>query len=251
MSNCSDLKLFYNETYTVSEHHTFGLNNCTVKRIKIEMLQHSYKVTLKITNMQVQHNYYYYYATDIYDELSIYAKELGISKVLIIDCQFISNTYADHLLLFASSRNGNVQFINCQFINNKPNIYPRLSLSLIRLNEIVKIELVGCNFYASSVYPARVLQTHGKNTDPATTQVVIKNTNFTYVNHKIQPDIKRSFISLLHTTLLLEDSVVFFNISVFNYIISLKGNSIITISGTVQFSNNRVHDLIEFFMTTT
>ena len=56
-----------------------------------------------------------------------------------------------------------------------------------------------------------------------------------------------SFISLLHTTLLLKDLVVFCNISTPNSIISLEGNSIITISGAVQFSHNQVHNLISFY----
>jgi len=112
------------------------------------------------------------------------------------------------------------------------------------------MKLIGCNFYASSAYPAQVLQTHGKNTNPVTTQVVIKNTNFTHNDtNKIQyfdQNINTSFISLLHTTLLLMNSVVFCNIYTPNSIISLEGYSIITISGTVQFSHNHVHDLINF-----
>ena len=129
--------------------------------------------------------------------------------MLIINCHFISNSYVSHLFLFASSKNGSVQFINCQFIDNKLT-YKSLwiSPSLIKLNQIVKIELFGCNFYASSSYPAQVLQTHGNNTDPATTQVVIKTTNFTYYgNHTFRG--ATNFISLLHTTLLLEGSVAF------------------------------------------
>ena len=51
ISNYSKILLFYNETYTASEHHTLKLNNCTATRIEIEMLQNSYTVTLKITNM--------------------------------------------------------------------------------------------------------------------------------------------------------------------------------------------------------
>jgi len=174
------------------------------------MLQNSYRVTLKITNMQVQNN-------DFSDHW-IYGKELGISEVLIINCQFNSNIYKNCLFSFASSTNGSVQFINCQFINNifewwtypKPISKP----SLIKLNQIVKIELMGCDFYAArSIFPAQVLQTHGNNTNPATTQVIIKYTNFTYyADHDFQqldPNINTSFISLLDTTLLLEDSVDF------------------------------------------
>jgi len=119
-----------------------------------------------------------------YDVFFIYVEELGISEVLIINCQFISNIYKDYLFSFACSRNATVQFINCQFINNKHKYTnPWILPSLIKVNEIVKIELVGCNFYARSVYPAQVLQTHGNNTNPATTQVVIKNS----ISHIMPP----------------------------------------------------------------
>jgi len=129
---------------------------------------------------------------------------------------------------------------------------PEQKPSLVKLNQIAKIELIGCNFYASSKIPAQVLQTHGNNTNPETTQVVIKNTNFTYyaarkMQHLIYQELNTSFISLLHTTLLLQNLVVFCNISTSNSIISLKENSIIAISGTVQFSHNHGHDLINFY----
>jgi len=59
---CSKLKLFYNETYTVSKHHTLRLNNFTVETIQVEMLQYSYKVMQKIINTKVQNNKYIDYA---------------------------------------------------------------------------------------------------------------------------------------------------------------------------------------------
>jgi len=92
------------------------------------------------------------------------------------------------MISFASSRNGSVQFINCQFMNNtlyyildKTLWWATTELSLIKLNQIVKIELMNCNFYANSIYSAQVLQTHGNNTNPVTAKVVIKNSNFTYI----------------------------------------------------------------------
>ena len=67
---------------------------------------------------------------------------------------------------FASSRNGSVEFINCQFINNilyyildKTLRWATTEPSLIKLNQIVKIELINCNLYANSIYSAQVLQT--------------------------------------------------------------------------------------------
>jgi len=89
---------------------------------------------------------------------------------------------------------------------------------------------MSCNFYISSTYPAQILQAHDNDTNLATTQVVIKNTNFTsyqYLNiQDLDQNLNASFSSLLHTTLLIEDSVLFCNISTLTSIITLKGNSI-------------------------
>ena len=56
-----------------------------------------------------------------------------------------------------------------------------------------------------------------------------------------------SFITLSNTTLLLQGSVIFSNITTLHSIISLKGNSTVIISGEVEFSHNRAHDLINFY----
>ena len=55
-----------------------------------------------------------------------------------------------------------------------------------------------------------------------------------------------SFITLSHTNLQLEGSVVFSNITTHS-IISLKGSSTVIISGSVKFSYNHVHELINFY----
>ena len=112
-----EIHLFYNETHTDRKHHSLSMDNCVVKTIIMEMLQTSHGVTLRIINMQVQHNEYY----DYYKSF-IYGKELGRSIVLIVDCQFISNVYRNQLISFSSTSSGSVLFNNCSFENNKPSI---------------------------------------------------------------------------------------------------------------------------------
>ena len=84
--------------------------------------------------------------------------------------------------------------------------------------------------------------------------VVIKNTTFSYKRNTIPYErwynssiLDMNFISLSHTTLLLEDSVIFCNITTPNSIISLRENSTVIISGSVEFSHNQAHDLINFY----
>jgi len=100
VSNYSKLQLFYNETNTVSEHHTLRLNNCTLKIMQVEMLQNSYRVTSKITNTQIQNNDYFMNII-YYDAFFIYAKELGISEMLIIVSlfQILIKTIHSYLLV--------------------------------------------------------------------------------------------------------------------------------------------------------
>ena len=107
------MKLLYKETYVERHHHILTLNNCRIRTMDVDMLQKSYKVTLKIINTLVQQSYDYF----------IYAKELGINEVYIINCRFISNYYKTQLFSLSCSSNGSVQFINCQFINNNNDYY--------------------------------------------------------------------------------------------------------------------------------
>ena len=78
------MQLIYNETHVDREHHSISMNNCAVGTLYIDMLQISYKVTLMIINIQVQHN------TTVYNSF-IQAEEIGTNEVLIINCHFVSN----------------------------------------------------------------------------------------------------------------------------------------------------------------
>ena len=264
--NYGAMRLFYNETYTERKHHTLSMNNFTVTSIKLDMTQNSYRVTLKIVDTKLQYTI---------DKVSagvndsfIYAEEIGANEVLFINCRFIENDYIHQMFLFTSSSNGSIEFINCQFINNlnlhnlmytvlhrTMQVGPRryVKPTLIKLYLTIRLELMDCYFHANSEHDVQVLQTHGIITNPAI--VVIKNTTFSYYTSKVNPyqdwfttnTLDMSMIHLLNSTLLLENSVVFNNISTPTSIISLKGNSTIVISGSVEFSNNNGQDLINFY----
>ena len=246
-----NIVLFYNETRTDRQHHILRLDNCRVQKVIIDMLQKSYRVTLRIVNIQLK----------LYDiDQAISVKELGTNEVFIANSKFISISYKISLFSFTSSRNGSVKFINCQFKNNMDDGFLylqspwlwKVKTSLIKLHSHVKIELNNCNFYAHSTQIAGILQMYNSNITTVTTYVVIKNTNFTLytisnVIRNPDMDFTTSFITLSYANLQLEGSVVFSNITTPHSIISLKGNSTVIISGSVEFSYNNVHELINFY----
>ena len=135
------------------------------------MLQSSYSVTLRIMNMQVQHKYYP-------SRSIVNAEELRKTEVLMINCKFYSNIYLDKLLLFASTNNGSVQFINCQFICNtikSPIFVSNSRTALIKLFKTISIEFSNCEFYSEN--DGIVIEAFGEQIIPMS--VVVKTTNYT------------------------------------------------------------------------
>ena len=101
---CYDgIQILYNETHTDILHHNLSImNNCILREIKLDMLQHSYRVTLKIIHLHV----YNVYNKD--KEVSfIHAEELGSNAVLILNCQFFLHSDAFQFS-FASTNNGSL-----------------------------------------------------------------------------------------------------------------------------------------------
>ena len=145
--------------------------------------------------MLVQHNDYQY------NESFLKAEMLGRNEVLIINCQFVSNTYFNHLFLFSSTSNASVKFVNCKFVNN--GILDLVYSKLLMLYESINVELNNCEFYDSI---EMVIDTMGKDTNPS--NVIIKNTNYSTTKTFIHyTKFCFRFISLSHTTLTLVDSV--------------------------------------------
>ena len=139
-----DMQLFYNETRTDREQHTLSINNCTVRRVKIDMLQNYNRVTLRIMNISLECKI----------PCFINAKELGANEVLFINCQFVSNlgsiTKLKQMFLFASTSNGSVEFVNCQFIHHGINAVPEKDSALIRLRDFINVKVNNCDFYATT-----------------------------------------------------------------------------------------------------
>ena len=86
----------------------------------------------------------------------IHAKELGANEVLIINCRFVSTPVSLKLkviqismFLFASTSNGSVEFVNCQFINNYNVLIGRDSV-LIGLHDFINVKVNNCDFYANN-----------------------------------------------------------------------------------------------------
>ena len=246
----SSVKLLYSENYLErghQGHHVLAFNNCTLSALYIDMLQKSYTVTLRMANLQIEGIRDYFISA-----------RLGTNKVILSNCHFISNIYETYLFLFA---NGSVHFNNCHFINNAdkytnffdlqpPWTWNNASISLIKVHSCISIELTNCNFLAKSLQTAGILQ--ATNSDNAIYTVIIKNTCFTdytikKLYHRSHLTFSTNFFLLSHTTLILEDSVVFNNITTPSSIISLKGNSIIIITGSVEFSHNHACDLTNLY----
>ena len=244
------IKLFYNETQTGRQHHVLTLNSCKLKALRINMIQQSYIVILKIVNIQFDYNY---------DDEIISSENLGRNEIFLINCHFIYKLQQINLFSFNSSSNGSVTFINCTWWFKKDRVIPQLGhrieisrLLFIVVHSHINLELNNCNFYVQTIRPATILYSHNVYSNEAT-HVLIKNTNFTYYtcyhDRGSIPEMPftRSFIVLLHTNLQIEGSVVFINIITPHSIISLKQNSSITITGSVEFSNNDVNELINFY----
>jgi len=161
--------------------------------------------------------------------------------------------------MFNSSSNGSVEFNNCQFENYGENLVGiqwgyEMNPALKELYSYINLQLNHCNVFSHSTKSRTIVQTYNSNKDSVITQVLFKNTTFIFSKFYstafyTTPDLAfiRSFIILSHANLKIEDSVVFSNITTPQSIISLKDNSSITITGSVEFSYNHVNELISFY----
>lgn len=117
--------------------------------------------------LHTQMNHIMFEPTTAINDTFFYAEELGDNEVLINNCQFINIVYGEQLLIFNSTKNGSIRFINCQFVNNY-NTYNIMYTSannvmqfgshrlvkpsLIKLYLSVTVELIDCYFKAYSDY---------------------------------------------------------------------------------------------------
>ena len=243
-----EMHLFYNKVHTDREHHKLTINNITVETMKLEMLQTTYRVTVKMINSQVKHNISTY-------KPFIHVEELGKNEMFISNCKFFSNFYTNKLFLIASTVNGSIQFNNCQFTNNKllslfikKDIGEPDQAALIKIYNSVDVEFSNCTFQ-DICSDDHIIQTYGKGMNPM--NLVIRNTEYVNITTTEYMSLFRlipgnvSFIFLSHTTLILEDSVIFHNMTTVGSIVSIIGNSTVIISGKVNFSYNHVNATVD------
>ena len=227
------IQLIYNETHTYRGNHSLSMNNCTVSTFNINMLQFSYRVVLMIINISKHAQYH--------DNLFLYnffirAEELGINKLLISKCQFVSNVWYHDQLLLTGTSNASIQFFNCYFENYQTYRGP-FTHQLITLIRSIKVEFENCYFFGD-----QILKSYGHNVNPI--NVFIRNTLSTSISS--DDGFPLNIFSLFNTILVLANSVDFQNITSYGHIIYLTGNSTIIIYGTVKFSHNHVMSLINF-----
>ena len=75
---------------------------------------------------------------------------LGRNKVLMINCQFGSNTYSRYFFLFVGNSSGRVQFTNCQFFNNTISLQElNIQLMLVKLHGTAYVKFNKCSFHGN------------------------------------------------------------------------------------------------------
>ena len=230
---CNKIHFIYNETKArnmsnillIDHLQQVGCVNSTY--IEFRMNQ-SYEVGIQLAHITFQRQHCGF----------LYGK-LHNNILSVVNCKFLSNRPPFHLLVIENSDETNdnsssVVFINCTFMKNT------MRNSLIYANYI-NAKLINCFFNENSI----VLQLSGNSYhhhDKIT--VVIKNTKI--VDSVFLNGDSKSSLEMTYANLLLEGMVTFHNITNYDSIIALFDNSIITIHGRIEFSNNSACQLISF-----
>ena len=234
--SCNKISLRYTEIQTEKKHHNllidyFQILQDFIFEDTVELLMHqlSYKVTIQLSNTIIQ---------DEIERFMVINHTNHMSMLVIANCQFYHNYkelfvfYHDRQRFHSSVENGIIiHFTDCRFLHNIPR-------SLIIIYYAISIKITDCLFYKNS----GALQVHGSTSMLA--NVIIKNTTFSFAELYLEYD---KIVQVNHANLLLMGPVIFSNNNGYNNaIISLRGNSTLTTTGLVKFTNNNVHSLINF-----
>ena len=236
--SCNKIVLYYTEIQTHREHQYLFIGYFQIINdfifeniVEISMSQLSYRVAVQLSNTVVQ---------DVI-ETFICVKHISyMSLLLIINNQFYHN-YNELFVMNSGDNAITVHFVNCKFFRNLPQ-------SLIK-TDTVSINISHC-FFCENV---GVLETNGSTM--GLSSVIIQNTTFSFadieefsfVDEEHEQLEYQELVQVKDTALFLIGPVTFsHNVGFFNSIISLRGNSTITIDGRVKFSNNIVHKVINF-----
>ena len=232
---CYNIKLCYNDTEMDTEDNTLLVDHYQTQKlrfnnyyqedysIELSMNQFSYRVTVQLHSITVEHK----------RNAFILIKHMTVSTILIITNSlfrfnyielFTTNAYYIHNEWNA----GFIYFSNCQFLQNT-------SPCLIRL-ESITININHCIFYNNT-------QILSIDTD---SMIIISNTSFANTYFDCTFYKHTDFIMISDAVLTFAGMVTFADIYCGDSIISLKGLSKITCKGSLKFTNNNVHNIINF-----
>ena len=230
---CYNIKFYYNETEMDTEDSTWLIdhyqtqklrfNNYQDYSIELSMKQISYRVTVQLHSITVEHE----------RNVFILIKHMTVSSTLIVTNSLFQFNYIE---LFTTNayyvynewNAGIIYFSNCQFLQNT-------SPCLIRL-ESITININHCIFYNNT-------QILSIDTD---SMIIISNTSFANTYFDCTFYKHTDFIMISDAVLTFAGMVTFADIYCGDSIISLKGLSKITCKGSLKFANNNVHKIINF-----
>ena len=229
--SCNKFYFIYNEiqarnmksTVLIDHLQQVGYFNSTY--IHFSMNQHSYEIAIQLVHITFQQQW----GVILYGQLCN-------SILSIMDCDFLSNrstAITIEKMCDKTNVTSTVKFINCKFMKNEK------SDSFINIRYI-NVIVINCIFNSTST----ILQLSGIASDDNRITVVIKNTKF--VDLVLPYAYSESSLVINCADLLLEGMVIFHNITYHTSIITLLGDSTITIHGRIEFSNNSVCELISF-----
>ena len=256
---CQEIKFYYNETTVKAKKHNILIDSFTAINhfaseygIYLYMSQYSYEITLHVVNTTIQQLRRSAFLCAISNS------SVNQNTIFITKCQFHNNNYKTVRYLFYLE-NINVNFNNSQFHHNKNfkcralviimnsnyatffNFdlkHNRLNMlnsdaGLVQIKNVSNVTFEYCYFYKNNM----------KVLDALDTVITIKHTTFS-VTTTISMYV--CTLCLRNTDLLLIGPVVFHkNNNNFASVIVLS-NSIITVHGYIEFSQNYAQTIIMF-----
>ena len=261
---CNGIHLYYYDTEIVSKNHTILLKHHNSKYgIRVYMFQHTYRITLKVSDIFVQ----YLKLTTVLHVIS--NNTVNINSVFIENCQVEHNYNINEGPFYLN--NVSTHFSNCKFVHNKRS-------TILTVKNARNMSMIHCIFQANEKYDHLIFVENTLNVlikdsyfynnsgqviitvNPLKylkamlladilTDVIIQNVTFS--NLIAKPCILKPVLSIfefLNARLLLMDQVIFSNINVYNAIDGIIDltNSIVIANKYVEFLKNNAYSLIKY-----
>ena len=259
---CHEMHFYYNETTVKAKNHNILIDSFHATNhfkseygIYLDMSQYSYKITLQLVNTTIQQLKRSCFLCAISNSSA------NQNRLLINKCQFQNNTDKTTWYLFYLE-NVNVNFNDCQFYYNRiPQCQALVkhicggNITFINFNlkhTRRHISIGSCKntrtalIQISDVSNVTIKHSYIYNNkmsvlDAMNTTVVIENATFSLIQTASE-----STLDLMNTSLLLNGPIIFYkNINNFASVIALC-DSIITLHGYIEFSENYAFGIILF-----